>query len=64
MCIRDRYSSFGDGGERVPGVYVLAGPRIIDLSNLASAAQMLDLYAIETQGLDPVDKVVIILVTE
>jgi len=60
----EQYSSFGDGGERVPGVYVLAGPRIIDLSNLASAAQMLDLYAIETQGLDPVDKVVIILVTE
>ncbi|MFA5097190.1 MAG: hydantoinase/oxoprolinase family protein [Candidatus Margulisiibacteriota bacterium] len=60
----EQYSSFGDGGQTVPGVYVLAGPRIIDLSNLASAAQMLDLYAIETQGLDPGDKVVIILVTE
>ena len=56
-----KYCTYGDAGEKVPRVFVLAGARIADLSGLATIPQIVELFKIETNDLDKDDKIVIIL---
>jgi hypothetical protein len=56
-----KYSVYGDAGEKVPRVFILAGAKIVDLSGLATIPQIIELFNIETADLDKNDKVVIIL---
>ena len=56
-----QYSEYGDAGEKVPRVFVLAGAKIVDLSGLATSPQIIELFNIETGDLAKDDKVVIIL---
>lgn len=40
-------TSYGDAGALIPGIYLLAGPKIIDLSGLISEAQLISIAEIE-----------------
>lgn len=57
----DKYALYGDAGERLPQVYVLIGPRIVDLSGMLSIEQVLSLLRIELESSDGKDKIVIVL---
>jgi len=57
----DKYALYGDAGERLPQVYVLVGPRIVDLSGMLSIEQVLSLLKIELESSDGKDKIVIVL---
>jgi len=57
----DKYALYGDAGERLPQVYVLIGPRIVDLSGMLSIEQVLSLLKIELESSDGKDKIVIVL---
>lgn len=52
---------YDDGGERLPAVFLVAGPRIFNLSGLLSAEQVLSLADAELQNL-PDDETVMLLV--
>jgi hypothetical protein len=52
---------YDDGGERLPAVFLVAGPRIFNLSGLLSAEQVLSLADAELQNL-PDDEPVMLLV--
>lgn len=54
---------YGDGGERLPSVFLVAGPRIFNLSGLLSADHVLSLAEAELQHL-PEDESVMLLVGE
>jgi N-methylhydantoinase A len=43
-------TAYGDAGGLLPDLYLLAGPRIIDLTGLLSESQILALLAIETKA--------------
>ncbi len=54
---------YGDGGERLPAVFLAAGPRIFNLSGLLTADQVVSLAGAELQQL-PADEVVLLVVGE
>ena len=54
---------YGDGGERLPAVFLIAGPRIFNLSGLLTTEQILSLAEAELQYL-PADDAVMLLVGE
>ncbi len=54
---------YGDGGERLPSVFLAAGPRIFNLSGLLTAEHILSLADAELQHL-PDDEAVMLLVGE
>ncbi|MHB9108905.1 MAG: hydantoinase/oxoprolinase family protein [Armatimonadota bacterium] len=54
---------YGDGGERLPAVFLAAGPRIFNLSGLLTADHVLSLAEAELQHV-PEDDAVLILVGE
>ncbi|MEK7375820.1 MAG: hydantoinase/oxoprolinase family protein, partial [Candidatus Margulisiibacteriota bacterium] len=56
-----KYSTYGDAGEKMPRIFVLAGAKIVDLSLLETGPQIIELFKIETADSDKDDKVVIIL---
>ncbi|MHB9133571.1 MAG: hydantoinase/oxoprolinase family protein [Armatimonadota bacterium] len=56
-------TDYGDGGERLPAVFLVAGPRVFNLSGLLSADQVLSLADAELQHL-PAEEPVMILVGE
>ena len=56
-------TSYGDGGERLPSVFLAAGARIFNLSGLLTAEHVLSLAEAELQHL-PADEAVLLLVGE
>lgn len=54
---------YGDGGERLPAVFLAAGPRIFNLSGLLTSEQILSLADAELQRL-PADQPVLLVVGE
>ncbi len=60
MAAQTQYS---DGGERLPSVFLVAGPRIFNLSGLLTAEHVLSLAEAELQRL-PDDEAVLLLVGE
>jgi N-methylhydantoinase A/oxoprolinase/acetone carboxylase beta subunit len=54
---------YGDGGERLPAVFLAAGPRIFNLSGLLTADHILSLAEAELQHM-PEDDAVLLLVGE
>jgi N-methylhydantoinase A len=46
-------TSYGDAGGLLPDLYLLAGPRVIDLTGLLNESQILALLEIETRSLPP-----------
>jgi len=46
----EEMTAYGDAGGLLPDLYLLAGPRIIDLTGLLSESQILALLAIETKS--------------
>jgi N-methylhydantoinase A len=57
------YTHYSDGGERLPGVFLLAGPRLFNLSGLLTAEHVLSLADAELQHL-PADEAVVLVVGE
>ncbi|HEY3379413.1 MAG TPA: hydantoinase/oxoprolinase family protein [Armatimonadota bacterium] len=55
------HAHYDDGGERLPAVFLVAGPRVINLSGLLSTEQVLSLADAELQHL-PGDEPVMLLV--
>jgi N-methylhydantoinase A/oxoprolinase/acetone carboxylase beta subunit len=54
---------YGDGGERLPSVFLVAGPRIVNLSGLLTTDHILSLAGAELQHV-PADEPVLLLVGE
>ncbi|MHB9023208.1 MAG: hydantoinase/oxoprolinase family protein [Armatimonadota bacterium] len=54
-------TEYGDGGERLPAVFLIAGPRIFNLSGLLTADQVLSLAETELQHLPPDEPVMLIV---
>jgi N-methylhydantoinase A/oxoprolinase/acetone carboxylase beta subunit len=44
-------TTYGDAGALIPGIYLIAGPKIIDLSGLISEPQLLSIAEIEIKNL-------------
>ncbi|HOF89220.1 MAG TPA: hydantoinase/oxoprolinase family protein [Armatimonadota bacterium] len=59
----DAQAHYGDGGERLPAVFLAAGPRIFNLSGLLSAEHILSLADAELRHL-PADQPVLLVVGE
>lgn len=57
----EKNTTYGDAGGKIPQVYALVGPRIIDLSGMMSVEQILPLLKIETAGLNDNEKIALIL---
>ncbi|MFA5104971.1 MAG: hydantoinase/oxoprolinase family protein [Candidatus Margulisiibacteriota bacterium] len=57
----EKYTVYGDAGSKLPQVYALAGPRIIDMSGMMRQEQVLSLLSIETAVLHKQEKIVLIL---
>ncbi|MEB3299674.1 MAG: hydantoinase/oxoprolinase family protein [Candidatus Sericytochromatia bacterium] len=51
---------YGDGGKEIPDVFLLAGRRIVDLSGLSSAEQVVSLGLAELEGLPPEAPIVLV----
>jgi hypothetical protein len=52
---------YDDGGERLPAVFLLAGPRIVNLSGLLSVEQIISLAEAELENM-PAEEMVLLLV--
>jgi len=52
---------YGDGGERLPAVFLIAGPRIFNLSGLLTTEQILSLAEAELQYLPAGDLVMLVV---
>jgi len=52
---------YGDGGERLPAVFLTAGPRVFNLSGLLTADQVISLADAELQQLPPEDTVLLLV---
>jgi N-methylhydantoinase A/oxoprolinase/acetone carboxylase beta subunit len=61
MPILEEVVGYGDGGMMVPDIYLLHGKRIIDCSGVIDLSQVMALVKVETQGLNPDDKIVVII---
>jgi hypothetical protein len=57
----DAFTTFGDAGGLEPDVFVLAGPRIIDLGGLVGREQMLSLLRVEAERFDPGEPAILLL---
>lgn len=57
-------TEYGDAGRALPDVHLLAGARIVNLSGLATAEQMLALAQVELEGLPDDEPVVIVAGTQ
>lgn len=55
-----RLSEYGEGGEKIPEVYLFVGARFIDLSRLVSSDQVIALHRVELAGEDGGAPVIII----
>ncbi|MEH0152518.1 hydantoinase/oxoprolinase family protein [Limibacter armeniacum] len=53
-------TSFGDAGGLVPDIYILIGSKIVDLSGLVEASQIMALIEVETKKVAATDTVAII----
>jgi len=53
-------TTYGDAGALIPGIYLIAGPKIIDLSGLISETQLVSIAEIEIKNLPADSKCVII----
>ncbi len=53
-------TTYGDAGALIPGIYLIAGPKIIDLSGLISETQLISIAEIEIKNLPDNSKCVII----
>lgn len=57
----ESFTSFGDAGRLLPEVYLVWGGRLLDLSSLASEAQVLALAEVEARGLAESDDVYLLV---
>jgi N-methylhydantoinase A len=60
----EELTAFGDAGGLVPDIYLLLGARIIDLSGLLSASQVLSLAESDLQQMGPDEAAVILAVAK
>ncbi|MBZ0198162.1 MAG: hydantoinase, partial [Ignavibacteriaceae bacterium] len=51
--IINEMTTYGDAGALIPGFFLLAGPKIIDLSGLISETQLLSIAEIELKNTPP-----------
>ncbi len=56
-----RTTQYTEGGEKLPQVYMMVGPRLIDLSRLMNQEQILTLMRLELVGVDPNEPVILVL---
>lgn len=56
----EELTEYNDGGRQLPNLYIAAGKRIINLSGLASEAQMLSLAAVELAAAKPDERLVLV----
>ncbi len=54
-------SKFGDGGQSVPDVYLLAGGKIINFSGMADADQIKALAGVELAGYEDGEEIVVVM---
>jgi len=57
----EKYTVYGDAGEKIPSVTVLKGSRIIDMSGMTAKEQVLGLFEIEMKNTAENERIVIIL---
>ncbi len=55
----DRHSKITEAGRTIPGAFVLMGPRIVDLSGLNSAEQVISMAQVELDGSWAKDKEIV-----
>ncbi len=60
----EELTAFGDAGGLVPDIYLLLGARIVDLSGLLSASQVLSLAESDLQQMGPDEAAVILAVAK
>lgn len=54
------HTVFGDGGAEIPNIYIVLGSRIIDLSGMKGADQIIALSEVELEGIQDDEKLIII----
>ena len=60
LSIVDKLTSYGDAGALLPGIYVLIGGRIVDMTGLIDEKQLIALLDIELQHIPDDQKVAVI----
>ncbi|MEQ8819046.1 MAG: hydantoinase/oxoprolinase family protein [Sumerlaeia bacterium] len=58
--ILEAYTTYGDGGEVLPDVFLVKPNQIADLTGLVETGQMLSVARVETQTIDPDESVALI----
>jgi N-methylhydantoinase A/oxoprolinase/acetone carboxylase beta subunit len=61
LSIMEEVIGYGDGGLMVPDIYILHNKRIIDCSGVIDLKQVMAIVKVELQGLNPDDKIVVII---
>lgn len=56
----ERHARYGDGGKEIPDCFVLSGLKILDLSGLLEAEQVVSLASAELEGVSPDEPVVLL----
>ena len=56
-----RTTQYTEGGEKLPQVYMIVGPRLVDFSKLMNKEQIMTLMRLELVGVDPKEPVILIL---
>lgn len=56
----EEYTNYSDGGAEIPNIYIAMGSRIIDLSGMQGAAQIMAVCDVELSGMQPDEKLIMV----
>lgn len=57
----EKLTKYSEGGEKIPQIFMLIGPRLLDMSKLMNKEQVLSLLTLELAEIDSQMPVVIIM---